>query len=242
MPTHLHVARGSAATAEADAVVVGLLPADDPDGKGGPRLAPGAEEVDAAFGGGLVDLLAVVGAAGKADEITKLPTRGAVAAPLLVAVGLGTPGDDGRPAADQVRRACGSAARALAGTGRAVTTLGRLDLTAAAEGTLLGTYTFTEYKGANGRAPLADVDVLTEEPGAGAVLERAAAVAQAVTTARDLVNTPPNDLFPASFAERARVLGEAAGLDVEVLDDAALAEAGYGGVLGVGKGSSRPPR
>ncbi|MGE3284838.1 MAG: leucyl aminopeptidase [Pseudonocardia sp.] len=242
MSTHLNVARGSAATAEADAVVVGLQPADDPDGKGGPRLAPGAEEVDAAFGGALADLLAVVGAAGKADEITKLPTRGALAAPLLLAVGLGNPGDDGRPATDQVRRACGSAARALAGTGRAATTLGRLDLAAAAEGTLLGAYTFTEYKGADGRAPLAEVDLLTEDPGAQAVVERAVAVAQAVATARDLVNTPPNDLFPASFAERARVLGEAAGLAVEVLDEAALAEAGYGGVLGVGQGSSRPPR
>jgi leucyl aminopeptidase len=68
------------------------------------------------------------------------------------------------------------------------------------------------------------------------------AVAEAVSTARDLVNTPPNDLFPESFAARARALAEAAGLVVEVVDDAALAEAGYGGVLGVGQGSSRKPR
>lgn len=242
MSTHLHVARGSAATAEADAVVVGLLPGDDPDGKGGPRLAPGADEVDAAFGGGLADLLAVVGATGKADEITKLPTRGSIAAPLLVGVGLGAPGEGGRPAADQVRRASGTAARSLAGTARAASTLGRIDLAAAAEGTLLGAYTFTEYKGSNGRAPLGEVDLLSDEPDAPVLVERAAAVAQAVATARDLVNTPPNDLFPASFAERARVLGEAAGLQVEVLDEEVLAERGYGGVLGVGKGSSRPPR
>jgi leucyl aminopeptidase len=71
---------------------------------------------------------------------------------------------------------------------------------------------------------------------------RAVDIATAVATARDLVNTPPSHLFPEEFAKRAKVLGEAAGLDVEVLDDKALAKAGYGGVIGVGKGSSRPPR
>jgi leucyl aminopeptidase len=70
----------------------------------------------------------------------------------------------------------------------------------------------------------------------------ATAVAEAVCAARDLVNTPPNDLFPASFADRAVALAEGTGVEVEVLDDAALAEGGYGGVLGVGQGSSRKPR
>ena len=74
------------------------------------------------------------------------------------------------------------------------------------------------------------------------MLRRATVVATAVTTARDLVNTPPNDLFPETFAARAAALGEAAGLEVEVLDDAALAAGGYGGILGVGGGSSRKPR
>jgi leucyl aminopeptidase len=63
-----------------------------------------------------------------------------------------------------------------------------------------------------------------------------------VRTARNLINTPPNDLFPASFADRAADIGAGAGLEVEVLDERQLADAGYGGVLGVGSGSSRPPR
>jgi leucyl aminopeptidase len=246
--TELHPATGSAATAEADAVVVGLLPGAD--GEDGARLAPGADEVDAAFDGALAGLLGTAGAAGKADEVTKLPTRGALAAPLLVAVGLGA--DAGEIGSEQVRRAAGAASRALAGTGRAVSTLGRVDLAAAAEGALLGAYAFTAYKGSNGRAPVGRVDLLgpgtsgeetgTHDGEAAAVVHRACAVATAVCTARDLVNTPPNDLFPASFADRARELGEAAGLAVEVLDEGALASAGFGGVLGVGGGSSRPPR
>ena len=67
-------------------------------------------------------------------------------------------------------------------------------------------------------------------------------MAEAVRTARDLINTPPNDLFPESFAARATELATEVGLEVEVLDDAALAAGGYGGVLGVGQGSSRKPR
>jgi len=242
--TELHAVRGSAASAEADAVIVGLLPAedtDDPGGKDAPRLAPGAHEVDAAFDGTLAELLAVAGASGEADEVTKLPTRGTLAAPLLVAVGLGAVAEHEDPTPEQVRWASGVAARALAGTDRAVTTLGRLDVGAAAEGSVLGAYSFGAYK-TNGKPPVRAVDVLTDDARDTAALERATAVADAVRTARDLVNTPPNDLFPASFAERARELGEAAGLEVEVLDDAALDEQGFGGVLGVGKGSSRTPR
>ena len=69
-----------------------------------------------------------------------------------------------------------------------------------------------------------------------------AAVATAVATARDFVNTPPSHLYPAEFAKRAKALGESVGLEVEVLDDKALQKAGYGGVIGVGQGSSRLPR
>ena len=52
------------------------------DGDGPPRLAPGAEDLDAAFDGQLAGLLAMAGATGKADEVVKLPTRGAITAPL----------------------------------------------------------------------------------------------------------------------------------------------------------------
>ncbi|MCX6466617.1 MAG: leucyl aminopeptidase [Pseudonocardiales bacterium] len=224
---------GDPAAASVDAVVVALRPGEE-----GPVLAPGAESVDAAFDGGLAALLAVAGATGKAEEVVKLPTRGAITAPLVVGVGLGAE-DDG-DAAEQVRRAAGAAARALAGTGHALSVLGALDVRAAAEGTLLGAYAFTAYRSnGEGKEPVGQVDLTGDDE---AALRTGTAVAEAVATARDLVNTPPNDLYPASFAERARELGEAAGLTVEVLDDAALAEGGFGGVLGVGQGSSRAPR
>jgi len=236
--TQLFPVGGSPAAVDADAVVIGLVAAES---DAPPRLAPGADELDAAFDGQLAELLAVAGATGKADEVVKLPTRGTLRAPLLVAVGLGKEGDGLRP--EQVRRASGAAARALAGTDHAVSTLGRIDLAAAAEGSLLGAYAFTAYRtNGNRKAPLARLSLVTDAADADEALRTATAVSEAVRTARDLVNTPPNDLYPETFAARARELAEAAGLEVEVLDDAALAEAGFGGVLGVGQGSSRKPR
>ena len=95
-------------------------------------------------------------------------------------------------------------------------------------------------------APVERVDMVPPAEGTAkehrATLKAATAIAEAVTTARDFVNTPPNDLFPASFADRAAALAKAAGVDVEILDEKALRKGGFGGVLGVGMGSTRPPR
>jgi leucyl aminopeptidase len=225
-------------TATVDALVVGTMSGED-----GPRLLPGNEEVDAAFDGALSGLLAMLGARGEADEVIKVPTRGAISAPLLVATGLGAV--EHQPTSEQVRRAAGAAARALSGNSRAITTLSRIDLAAAAEGTALGSYAFTAYRSQNGDVPLGQMDLSvpsTRDTGATQNLARAIAIAEAVTAARDLVNTPPNDLYPASFADRAVTMAQAAGLRTEVLDEKALRREGYGGILGVGGGSSRPPR
>ncbi|MFL6141245.1 MAG: leucyl aminopeptidase [Labedaea sp.] len=229
------------AEAATDAVIIGTTQNGD-----GVRLAPGGEPVDAAFGGGLVEVLATLGATGKADEVVKLPTLGRLPAAVVVAVGLGQPGSDGALSAEQVRRASGAAARSLSGTSRAVTALSTVDLQAAVEGTVLGAYSFDAYKSDAKDEPLARVELISPAQGSArehrATLKAAGAIAEAVATARDLINTPPNDLYPASFAERAASLGRAAGLDVEVLDEKALRRAGYGGILGVGGGSTRPPR
>jgi leucyl aminopeptidase len=234
---------GSAAEIEADALVVGLRPGED-----GPVTLIEADDVAGAFGddtGALVKLLELVGASGKAEEVVKVPAGSAISAPLLVAVGLGKAKGGPAELAEQVRRAAGAATRALAGTARVASTLSRIDLAAAAEGSLLGAYAFTTYKSNDaGKAPVAAFELVVDkaDEAATATLVRAIAVAGAVHTARNLINTPPNDLFPASFADRAADIGAGAGLEVEVLDERDLADAGYGGVLGVGTGSSRPPR
>jgi leucyl aminopeptidase len=228
------------AKTRADVVVIGTL-----QGENGPTLADGAALADAAFDGKLAGVLATLGASGKAEEVVKVPTLGKLPASVVLAVGLGKQAD-GTVTAEQVRRAAGAAGRALAGTERAFVTLSALDLQAAVEGLVLGAYTFTEYRSEKGDAPLAKADFVSPADGAPrehkATLKAATAIAESVIIARDLINTPPNDLFPASFADRAKKLAEAGGLDFEVLDEKALKRQGFGGILGVGVGSSRPPR
>ncbi|WP_194166347.1 leucyl aminopeptidase [Mycolicibacterium sp. P9-22] len=163
----------------------------------------------------------------------------------VLTVGLGDAGDEWQ--ADTVRRAAGAAARSLDKVGTVVTALSVLDLEAAIEGLILGGYRFTDFR-SDKTAPkdkgLTKIVALAADAKAAtkASAARAVDVASAVATARDFVNTPPSHLFPAEFAKRAKALGESAGLVVEVLDDKALTKAGYGGIIGVGKGSSRLPR
>ena len=188
--------------------------------------------------------LKALGAKGGADQLARVVAPSLPVASVL-AVGLGKDRDEWP--ADVIRRAAGVAARSLNGTEVVITTLSDLDLSAAIEGLILGAYRFTDFrssKTAPKDAGLREITVLAADTKAKtkAAAERATAIATAVATARDLVNTPPSHLFPAEFAKRAKALGEAAGLEVEVLDDKALAKDGYGGVIGVGKGSSRPPR
>jgi leucyl aminopeptidase len=190
--------------------------------------------------------LAAVGAKGGVEQVTRLVVS-ALPVGSVLAVGVGKRHDQWP--ADIVRRAAGAAARTLNGTEAVISTLAGLRgdgvVGADVEGLILGSYRFTAFR-SDKTAPkdggLAEITVLSGAPDAEAQAALAADVAAAVATARDFVNTPPSHLFPAEFADRARALGESAGLDVEVLDEQALADAGYGGVIGVGKGSSRPPR
>lgn len=181
-------------------------------------------------------------ATGGSEQVHRLVVPSLPVASVLT-IGLGKPRSEWP--ADTIRRAAGMAARSLNSTEAAITTLTELDLEAAVEGLILGSYRFTAFR-SDKTAPkdqgLRKITVLSSAKGAKSQAAHAAAVATAVATARDLVNTPPSHLFPAEFAKRARALGESTGLEVEVLDDKALQKGGYGGVIGVGQGSSRPPR
>ncbi|MCV7281467.1 leucyl aminopeptidase [Mycolicibacterium flavescens] len=193
--------------------------------------------------GQIESALQALGAKGGAEQVTRVVVPALPVASVL-AVGLGKPRDE--YPADLVRRAAGAAARALNGTEKVLTTLSELDVSAAVEGLILGSYRFTAFR-SDKTAPkdsgLREIVALsTDAKSAKQAAQRAADIGAAVATARDLVNTPPSHLFPAEFASRAKALGEAVGLTVEILDEKALEKGGYGGIIGVGKGSSRPPR
>ncbi|MFZ0833303.1 MAG: leucyl aminopeptidase [Mycobacterium sp.] len=188
--------------------------------------------------------LRALGATGGEGQVHRVVVPSLPAASVLT-VGLGQESNEWP--ADKIRRAAGLAARSLDKTQSVVTTLSALDLGAAVEGLVLGAYKFTEFRSAK-TAPkergLRRITALTPDTKSATKnqAERAVAIATAVAYARDFVNTPPSHLFPAEFASRAEALAATAGLEVEVLDEKALARKGYGGIVGVGKGSSRPPR
>ena len=186
-------------------------------------------------------------ATGGSEKVHRLVVPSLPVASVLT-IGLGKPRTEWP--ADTVRRAAGVAARSLGGAEAVITTLAELPgedvCSAVVEGLILGSYRFSAFR-SDKTAPkdkgLLKITVLASDSKAAKKQSaHGAAVATAVATARDLVNTPPSHLFPAEFAKRARALGESAGLEVEVLDDTALQKSGYGGVIGVGQGSSRLPR
>jgi leucyl aminopeptidase len=66
-------------------------------------------------------------------------------------------------------------------------------------------------------------------------------IVDGVIIARELVNEPPNVLFPVEFARRASQLRKL-GVDIDVLDVKAMKKLGMGALLGVGQGSTQPSR
>ncbi|MEU1912263.1 leucyl aminopeptidase [Streptomyces massasporeus] len=249
--TALTLSTSAAPGLRADAIVIGVA-----KGAKGPVVAPGAEAVDKAYDGRLAGVLETLGASGGEGEATKLPAPSGFKTPLVLAVGLGTvPEKDAEYGTEALRKAAGVAARALAGSKKAAFALpldDAADAGAIGEGALLGAYSFDAYKdngkdpkAKNGKAPLAEIVLLGGKPrdkAYKAAVERAVAVSEELNRSRDLVNTPPNDLNPESFAAIAQAAAKEHGIKIQVLDEKALAKGGYGGILGVGSGSAATPR
>lgn len=226
----------------ADVVIAALAGTDDEPSVIG--LAPKAvKEAETGLGADLATVARRLGASTKLGSTTVLPWGSG----SLVLVGVG-----GEELDDEtVRRAAGSAVRAAAelADGRSLkvsldmgtTTPERVRV--AAEGALLGAYRIPRITGQPSTPAIASITVVSQARGAKDELRKAEILADVVTTARDWVNTPANLLYPQTFAASAveRFTG-IADTTVDVLDEKALADGGYGGILAVGGGSVRPPR
>jgi leucyl aminopeptidase len=113
-------------------------------------------------------------------------------------------------------------------------------------GIRLRAYTFDRYKtkkkDGEDKTLRADVSIAVEDVAAA---RKAFApdtdVVDGVILARELVNEPPNVLYPEEFARRAAQLKKL-GVDVEILDVKAMSKLGMGALLGVAQGSARPGR
>ncbi|NAZ78145.1 leucyl aminopeptidase [Kineococcus sp. T13] len=225
----------------ADALLLAVAPAAAGKRAAG-VLVLGGDDLPRATRSALQEAAAALGATGEAGTVHLVPGVQGLSTSLVALVGVGE-----APGAEGLRRAVGAGVRALAGKRRVAVAVPAPDapsVAAVAEGAALGAYAFTRYRAAE-REPVAEVTLLVGKPRERAVraaVERAAALADAVATARDLVNTAPADLAPADLAEAALRTAEGTSLTVRVLDEEELAAGGFGGILGVGQGSSRPPR
>ena len=193
--------------------------------------------LDARLGGlpsELIDSGEFTGKAGACTLIHRVPES---AVKRVFLIGLGE-----APVARHWFAAAGQAVRAAAKAKcRSVALLLPHDACArlAAEGAGFGQHRpsgYTEQK----PWPVEEVVLLTT--GDQAIADAGRITAECVNLARELVEIPANDLGPEEFAMRAAREGEAAGLEVEVLEEAALRELGAGALLAVGQGSVRPPR
>ena len=218
----------------------------------GPEAGPGVKDVK---GIDLLGLFAAAGSKGKRGESLLVPNTGAegLAAKAVLLVGVGKRDAAG---ADACRRAIGRVARQLARRKTVATTLpqiaGSKDQVDAAqatvEGLLLGSYRFDRYKTkADGDASrLGKVTIVgarkADAKGGKEAIRRGEVIAASQAWARDLVNTPALDLPPAELAKEAQAMAKEVGLTCKVWTEAELTKGGFGGVLGVGQGSVRPPR
>lgn len=115
------------------------------------------------------------------------------------------------------------------------------------EGANLGLYRYLKYKSEPKPEETHQVDHLNvfvegDQEAARDGAHIGHIVSDGVMFARNLANTPPNDLYPERLAALAKEMGERSGLRVTVLEQHELEEQGFGGLLAVGQGSRRPPR
>ncbi|MDH6237030.1 leucyl aminopeptidase [Cryobacterium sp. CG_9.6] len=189
----------------------------------------------------LTDQLNALGVTGAPDEIMRVAApAGAMRSIAIVGIGRAV-------TTDSLRHAAGSAVRQLTGlttVAFAIPVETALEVNALLEGAALGGYSYTDYRHsslATTRLPASQITVHTSVDAPDAV-NRAEALSTSVGLVKDLVNMPPLDLYPETLAAQANQAVKGLPIDVTVWDEKQLVADGFGGIAGVGQGSTRPPR
>ena len=194
---------------------------------------------------GLEEFLATL----RSDEAAWVRANGFRAAP---ASHLAIPGREGRigrvlvglgKAAERARERFhlgAFAAKAPPGRYRLEGELAPAELEEAALGWMLGRYRFDRYKGSDARGEGgAEAELETPEGLDGA---RLATIAEGVFIARDLINTPANDMGPEALEAAARRLAERHDAKVETTVGEALLGANLPLIHTVGRAAAEAPR
>jgi leucyl aminopeptidase len=207
---------------EADVLVIGVRKTED-----GPELVSDHDALQP-----LQLALASIGVTGAQDEVRRIPgDHGATESIALVGLG------SGEVSVNDLRYAAGSAARQLRGVESLVIALPATtdaEVLAVLEGAAIGAYAYTTYRSSSlesTKLPATSIVVATPNDNPD-LADRAAILAEAVHTVRDLVNAPPSDLYPETFAAAAVELSASADVTVDVLAEAELEAGGYGSTRG----------
>jgi leucyl aminopeptidase len=227
----------------ADWLIVGLWEKE--------ALSGSTLELDAKLSGVISKLREQGDVVGKAKELTPLYQNAGIAAKRVLLVGLGT-----RDKADyaSLLAATAAAAKMLSAKPSQRIAMALPDgvtglnadavLRACAQGFYQGSSTAGIRKTAIERTPPTEICFLVAKthPALESSVKRAEIEGRATNLARELVNLPPCDLYPESFAERAREVATQSGLEVQILDEQQLLAERMNSLLAVARGSERLPR
>jgi len=217
----------------------------------GAALLPAAVQADKASGGALTRALKFAAFKGRPGQMVEVLAPAGLGATRLLLVGLGKAEALDEKALETIGAQL--AARLLAAGEKSASVqieapkgckVKKGEIAAhLAFGAKLRSYAFTRYRTRNldeFEQKLAAITLLTPEPAAAKkAYAGLSAVADGIFLARDLVNEPPNILYPEEFARRAKARFSKLGVKVEILGEAEMKKQGFGALLGVGQGSSR---
>src|SRR4051812_42573797 len=219
-------------------------------GEGG-ALLPAAARADKASGGALSRALKVSRFTGKSGQMLEVLAPAGAKASRLLLVGLGKPESLDEKGLETLGAQIAGRLYAAGETSASLeidvpknAKVKKAELAAhLAFGARLKSYAFDKYRTKNldeFEKKLKTVRIVSSDADAAkkayAGLD---AVADGIFLARDLVNEPPNILYPEEFARRAKAALSKLGVKVEVLGEAEMKKRGFGALLGVGQGSAR---
>jgi leucyl aminopeptidase len=214
----------------------------------GPDPGPGVRDVGSALGIQLAALMAHQGFSGAEGEVFRLTGSHSLRASSLMFVGVGDGGELDIPG---IWRAGLRAGREIGPGTKVATTLAQLgddhrSVEACIEGFLLGAYRFAKYPRTSAdHGSIGEIDagltvLLERDDVADESVARAVTLARAANWARDMVNRAPSDATPGALAREAAQMAEDHGISCHLWSMSELETGGFGGILGVARGSDHP--
>jgi leucyl aminopeptidase len=210
-------------------------------------------QLDTRLDGRIRDYLDSGDFSGALNSTALMRTGGAIQAPRVLLVGLGKPEAFTIDALRQASATAATAARRLGVSSVALVPFDG-DMTPGevgqvlTEGALLGLYTLKKYKTAaenEDKDNLRELSILasgsTTQRALESGVQRGQILAEAVHLARDLSNSPGNEVNPSYLAKQAQEIATQTTLRCHVLDVDGIREHQMGCLLGVAQGSEQPP-